>query len=327
MANANQLKALIKSHVEGDDDWFYSIALQLAADSARQGHSNLAKELKTIIDEGKTKNNSFKHNKNTVDINQPRGDLAGLLSIFYPKTLLNDMILSEEISDRVERILLEQKNSAKLRGFGLIPRNKILLIGPSGSGKTMTASALAGELNIPLFTILLDGLITKYMGETSAKLRIIFDTITKTRGVYLFDEFDSIGSKRENSNDVGEVRRILNSFLQFLEQNDSQSLIVAATNHPDLLDKALFRRFDDIIEYSLPSKELIQKLFKTKLFSLNTKKVKWSEILTHSEGLSYGDISKVCEDAAKNTILDNKEEVTTKCLLKAINFRKTILHK
>lgn len=325
MANSNQLKALIKSHVEGNDEWFYSVALQLAADSARQGHNNLAKELKTIIDEGKSKPNIIQ-DKATVDINQPRGDLAGLLSISYPKTLINDMILSDEINKRIQRIILEHKNSSKLRSYGLIPRHKILLIGSSGSGKTMTASALAGELKIPLFTILLDGLITKYMGETASKLRIIFETISKTRGIYLFDEFDSIGSKRENTNDIGEIRRVLNSFLQFLEQDDSQSIIIGATNHPELLDKALFRRFDDIIEYSLPSEELTIKLFKSKLFTFNTKKVKWKEVLSKAEGLSYADISKVCEDSAKNTILDNKEEITTKCLLEAINFRKTILH-
>ena len=116
----------------------------------------------------------------------------------------------------------------------------------------MSASALAGELHLPLFTIVLDGLITKFMGETAAKLRLIFEAISQTRGVYLFDEFDALGSERASGNDVGEIRRVLNSFLQFLEQDQSDSLIVAATNHPKLLDRALFRRFDDVIEFALP---------------------------------------------------------------------------
>ena len=115
-----------------NDEWFYSVALQLAADSARQGHNNLAKELKSIIDEGKSKPELLYQENTTISINQPRGDLAGLLSISYPKTLINDMVLSEEINKRIQRIIIEQQNSLKLRGFGLVPRHKILLIGSSG---------------------------------------------------------------------------------------------------------------------------------------------------------------------------------------------------
>jgi len=114
----------------------------------------------------------------------------------------------------------------------------------------MTAAALAGEMNLPVFTIQLDGVIRKFMGETAAKLRLVFDATRTTRGVYLFDEFDAIGGRRTAANDVGEIRRVLNSFLLFLGQERSDSLVVAATNHPDLLDRALFRRFDDVVEYA-----------------------------------------------------------------------------
>ena len=116
----------------------------------------------------------------------------------------------------------------------------------------MTASVLAGELGLPLFQVRLDGLITKYLGETAAKLRQIFDATSRTRGVYFFDEFDAIGSQRGIPNDVGEIRRVLNSFLQMIEQDRSLSLVVAATNHPGILDSALFRRFDDMLHYELP---------------------------------------------------------------------------
>ena len=119
----------------------------------------------------------------------------------------------------------------------------------------MTAAAVAGELGLPLFSIQLDGLITKYMGETAAKLRVVFDAIQATRGVYLFDEFDALGGERGSKNDVGEIRRVLNSFLQFLEQDESDSLVLGATNHAGLLDRALFRRFDAVLEYALPTPE------------------------------------------------------------------------
>lgn len=187
----------------------------------------------------------------------------------------------------------------------------------------MTASALAGEMHLPLFTILLDGLITKYMGETAAKLRLVFDAIQRTQGVYLFDEFDALGSQRMAGNDVGEARRILNSFLQFLEQDESSSLIIAATNHPELLDKALFRRFDDVIYYDLPSDEFAEQAFRARLNLLDTSGVAWAKVTEAARGLSYAEITKACEDAAKETILKDTTQLSTETLLKALAERKS----
>lgn len=162
------------------------------------------------------------------------------------------MVLPKETEMRLGRVILEHRKRNELFLYQLLPRRKLLLIGPPGIGKSMTAQALAGDLHLSLFTVTLEGVISKYMGETAAKLRLIFDAADAMPGVYFFDEFDAIGAKRTSVNDVGEIRRVLNSFLQFLENDKSESLIVAATNHPNLLDPALFRRFDDVIEYSLP---------------------------------------------------------------------------
>ena len=140
----------------------------------------------------------------------------------------------------------------------------------------MTASALAGELHLPLFRIQLDALINRFMGETAAKLRVVFDQVGTVRGVYLFDEFDALGTQRALGNDVGEMRRVLNSFLQFLEQDGSESILVAATNHPRLLDRALFRRFDTVIEYALPSAEAAQKVMSARLALLDTSEIDWT---------------------------------------------------
>jgi len=143
-------------------------------------------------------------------------------------------------------------------------RRKILIEGSPGTGKTMTASIIASELNLPLYTVQVDKLVTKFMGETSVKLRQIFDSIESIMGVYFFDEFDAIGADRGIDNEVGEMRRILNSFLQFLEQDNSESIIIAATNNQKILDKALFRRFDDVLHYSMPSSDDVRKLFHKK---------------------------------------------------------------
>ncbi len=192
---------------------------------------------------------------------------------------------------------------------------------PPGSGKTMTASARAGELQWPLYTIELDGLITKYMGETAAKLRVVFDTIARTRGVYLFDEFDAIGVRRDTDRDVGEIRRVLNSFLQFLERDESMSLIVAATNHPRLLDAALFRRFDDTIEYTMPNKEQATQLMRTKLAALGTAKVSWRRSAEAARNLSYAEVTRACENAAKEAILQDRSDISTEDLVRALRER------
>jgi SpoVK/Ycf46/Vps4 family AAA+-type ATPase len=322
MATAEQLKALLKSYSEGDEERFYAVAMQVAAHAARQGHGKLAQEMRDLIDAAKAKGSARRGDRTPVPVVQPRGELAGLLSVSYPKTRLSDMILEPKLNARLERILLEQRQREKLLTHGLSPRRKILLVGPSGTGKTLTARALAGELSQPLFAILLDGIITKFMGETAAKLRLVFDALQRTRGVYLFDEFDALGSHRASQNDVGEIRRVLNSFLQFLEQDESESLIIAATNHPSLLDRALFRRFDDVLEYSLPDDELAERMLRSRLAMLDTRRVEWEQVVDAARGLSYAEIVRACEDTAKDAVLGDRSEVTTRDILDALGARR-----
>ena len=190
MASAEQLKALLRSHLEGDNDRFISVAMQVAAHEARLGHGRLATDLRDIIDQAKSRRGAG----SPVPIGRPRGELANLLEASYPKTRLGDMILGKTLADRINRVIREQRHAGRILDHGLSPRRKILLVGPPGTGKTLTASVLAGELGLPLLQVRLDGLITRFMGETAAKLRQIFDATGQTRGVYFFDEFDSIGS-------------------------------------------------------------------------------------------------------------------------------------
>lgn len=185
----------------------------------------------------------------------------------------------------------------------------------------MTASALSGELGIPLFTIRLDGLFTKYLGETAARLRLIFEEIQRTRAVYLFDEFDALGGERSAGNDVGEIRRVLNSFLQFLEQDDSDAVIVAATNHPWILDKALFRRFDRVIEYDLPSDEVAERVLRSCLAPLAGSEIDWGRIIAAAKGLSHSDLTRACEHVSKNAILYSRAHADTAELEAALKER------
>ena len=305
MASAEQLKALLKSYVEGDDDRFFSVAMQIAAHEAKLGHGRLAKELRSMIDEAKARRGPGQ----PTPISRPRGELANLLEASYPRTRLGEMILGDVLADQIRRVIREQRHAGRILEHGLSPRRKLLLTGPPGTGKTLTASVLAGELGLPLLQVRLDGLITKYMGETAAKVRQIFDATGRTRGVYFFDEFDAIGSQRGLTNDVGEIRRVLNSFLQMIEQDRSHSLIVAATNHPGILDPALFRRFDDVLYYDLPDKPQITKLLKTRLGRSAVEGVGWRSLADVAAGLSYADVTRAADEVLKDALIHERTHI------------------
>jgi SpoVK/Ycf46/Vps4 family AAA+-type ATPase len=322
MSTARHMIALLKSHLEGDDKEFLSVAMQAAAHEARLGHGAIAQQLHDLIDEVKRRATATYNRPGQLIVLQPRGELATLLSVHTPTLRLADMALPSPLAERLQRVLVEQRQQKRLREHALQPRRKLLFIGPPGSGKTMTASALAGELHAPLFTIMLEGLITKFMGETAAKLKLVFDAIRQSRGVYLFDEFDALGAHRSQANDVGEIRRVLNSFLQLVEKDNSDSLIVAATNHPQMLDRALFRRFDDVIEYTLPDHRLAEEILRRKLGPFETVDLNWDEILPEAEGLSHADLARAAEEAAKQAVLGGTKRITSDALLTALRERK-----
>ena len=234
------------------------------------------------------------------------------------------MVLPDELRGRLERVVLEHHQSDRLREHGLRPLRKLLLTGPPGTGKTMTARALAGEMHLPLFTIVLHSLITRYMGETASKLSLVFDAIAEVRGVYLFDEFDALGGDRGSQNDVGEIRRVLNSFLQFMEADDSGSVVIAATNHPKLLDRALWRRFDEVIRYEVPEPSFAADTMKARLAFLDTDGVDWERVASTTEGLSYADLIQACEEAAKRAILDHREVLETDEVVRALERRRSV---
>lgn len=297
VATADHIKSLIKAHLDRDDEKFKTVVLQVAAYEAKQNHAAFARELKSLLD----KSNHAK--SRIVQINNQNQ----MLTMSSPDIRLTDLIVSDEISSRIHRILNEYTNRSKLKKHGLSNRRKILLEGAPGTGKTMTASVIAAQLHLPLFVVQMDKIVTKFMGETSVKLRQIFDSIENFSGVYLFDEFDAIGSDRSFDNEVGEMRRVLNSFLQFIEQDSSDSIIIAATNNHKMLDQALFRRFDDVLHYSLPTKNEISRLLKHKLEGFSVKLTYTEELIESALKLSQAEIAKVCDDAIKLSVLNDKQ--------------------
>lgn len=327
MSTARHVIALLKSYLEGEEQSFFSVALQMAAHEARQGHTKVAQDIQSLINQAKDRKSVIERKTSPVALIQPKRELTNLVSVCYSDTRLGDMVLPPVLEKRLQRILIEHIKQHRLAEYNLKPRRKILLVGPPGSGKSMTAAALAGELRLPFFTVAYTGLITKYMGDTANQLKLIFDAMTVTRGVYFFDEFDAIGSQRAAVNDVGEIRRVLNSCLQFLENDNSQSLIIAATNHPNLLDKALFRRFDDVIEYELPSQEVVRKLLATRLSPFNLEWQNWQHIIETAKGLSQAELVRSADEAAKVAVISEQDLISEENMISAILERKNTIFK
>lgn len=329
MATARQIIALLSSHNQGDEEQFLSIALQVAANEARRGRKEVADELRRLVEAARQQKGQPAIHREAGDvavpISRPRGELQNLLVATYPKVRFDDVVIRAELRARLDRFVHQQRQRDRLREFSQTPGTRLLLVGPPGSGKTLTASALAGELYLPLFTIRLDTLITRFMGETAAKLRLIFNQIASARGAYFFDELDAIGGRRTADNDVGEMRRVLSSFLQFLEEPTStDSVIVAATNHPELLDRALFRRFDDILEYALPDSEAIQRLIEARLHAFRPNCVEWSRVFEAASGLSQADLARAADEVIKSAILREKRSVVTDEIVAALRERRAV---
>lgn len=316
--------ALLDSHAEGDEQRLLSIALSIAATEARAGHAEDANALRKAVQRVRdARHVQVPAAVAPIPLARPRGELQSIVDSSYPKTRLSGMVLAPATADKLSRVVRQQEARATLREHGQTPASHLLLIGPPGTGKTMTAAALAAELRLPLFTIKMESVFSRYMGETASKLRLVFDQVVSVRGVYLLDEFDAVGARRGDPNDVGEMRRILNSVLSFMEEpNSTDSIVVAATNHVEALDPALARRFDEVIEYSLPTADEGVAILKTRLgkFKLPAKILKG--LGKDLEGLSQGEIVRAADSAVREAIIDGHAEISADSLTAMLLDRK-----
>lgn len=298
MATADQILSLIRNHLNNDDTQFRKVALQISAVEARSGHAIVARTIQELLNQKKT-------SLGTVRLVSKNNDIDDLLLQVDTYDDMTSLVLSQELKEKLDRVIKEYLKKETLSKYGLANRRKLLLYGASGTGKTMTASALAKEFNLPFFVVRTEKVVTKFMGETGQKLGRIFDFINEVPAVYLFDEFDAIGSQRGMDNEVGEQRRILNTFLQLLERDDSDSFIIAATNSIESIDKAMFRRFDDVIEYKLPDTE--QRLALLREYLYTAKDLDFSSAESLFDGMSHAEIKMVCSDIFKESLLNDRK--------------------
>lgn len=298
MATADQILSLIRNHLNNDDTQFRKVALQISAVEARSGHAIVARTIQELLNQKKT-------SLGTVRLVSKNKDIDDLLLQVDTYDDMTSLVLSQELKEKLDRVIKEYLKKETLSKYGLANRRKLLLYGASGTGKTMTASALAKEFNLSFFVVRTEKVVTKFMGETGQKLGRIFDFINEVPAVYLFDEFDAIGSQRGMDNEVGEQRRILNTFLQLLERDDSDSFIIAATNSIESIDKAMFRRFDDVIEYKLPDRE--QRLALLREYLYTAKDLDFSSAEPLFDGMSHAEIKMVCSDIFKESLLNDRK--------------------
>lgn len=298
MATADQILSLIRNHLNNDDTQFRKVALQISAVEARSGHAIVARTIQELLNQKKT-------SLGTVRLVSKNKDIDDLLLQVDTYDDMTSLVLSQELKEKLDRVIKEYLKKETLSKYGLANRRKLLLYGASGTGKTMTASALAKEFNLPFFVVRTEKVVTKFMGETGQKLGRIFDFINEVPAVYLFDEFDAIGSQRGMDYEVGEQRRILNTFLQLLERDDSDSFIIAATNSIESIDKAMFRRFDDVIEYKLPDRE--QRLALLREYLYTAKDLDFSSAEPLFDGMSHAEIKMVCSDIFKESLLNDRK--------------------
>ncbi len=299
------LKKLIEAHAEGDDGAFRKAALQLAAAESAAGHARIADELRTLV----ARMPSHSHRGAIIDIAQPRGELADILEGGHRDERLRDIVLSESTRGELRRVLDENRARAALEAHGVQPRRRLLFHGPPGCGKTLAAAVVAGEMGLPLMTVRLAALFSRFLGATATHLRSVFQEMPRRPGVYLFDEFDSIGQARGDAQDVGEMRRVVTAFLQFIDADRSPSILVAATNHAELLDRAVFRRFDLVLEFELPSEDSIAELLTLRLPLAGFSSELIRRLARQAVGLSFADVARACDDALRSMVLAGESKL------------------
>lgn len=311
------LKLLLQSHAEGDEASFKKAALQLAASESSAGHVRVADDIRAII--AKMPATSARKASPIVDIATPRGEFADILEGGHRDERLRDIVLRDEVRDLLLRVISENRSRGRLERFGVSPRRRLLFHGLPGCGKTLAAAVLAGEMGLPLMTVRFDALFSRFLGATAVQLRSIFAEMPRRPGVYLFDEFDSVAKARGDSQDVGEMNRVVTAFCQLVDADVSGSILVAATNHVELLDRAVFRRFDVIVPFEKPTREQLVDLLKLRLGSIGLVEGQAEELAARAEGRSFADVARAFDDAVRTMALDEREEIAEKDIVHALD--------
>jgi len=318
------IKELFKSYVSEDKQKFLECAHALIADEKKLNHQLFANELKDIIEKVDYNFNVVQevdYNKNyKKNIPIPRDNEKGFPLLELKEYELNwdDLIVNNEVRTQLQSIEKGFWNKEILSTYGIKPKQKVLLYGVPGTGKTLTAKILSSVLGFPLVYVRFDAIVSSYLGETATNLKKIFDFIERGQWVVLLDEFDVVGKQRDDQFEHGEIKRVVNNFMQLLDSFNGDSLIIAATNHEQLLDPGLWRRFDDIIHFELPDQEEREELFHLYFKSIKKTKLDYLKLAKLSNGLSAADISQVVSESIRQMIINDKSEISLALIITVI---------
>lgn len=311
------------------------LCLKIVEEEFNKGHKSLAKELALILEKSATVETPPRTTINNVGVKHIRSlNEYALNSTSLPKSrrfndplvqlipfeqLRHHLVLPEAVLKRYERIIKEYAARDRLAKHGLTYKRKVLIYGPPGCGKTLSAEYLAWRTGLPLVKVRLDALISSYFGESAANLRSVFESTSHTQCVLFLDECDFIAKSRTTGNDVGEVSRLVNTLLTLLEEYKAPGLLIAATNLTSTLDKAIFRRFDEVFQVPRPTKHEVERLLRATLASFIQPRSKLIEsIVPLLDGNSASTIVNIANDSAAAVVLEGREYVQADDLKNAI---------
>lgn len=309
MARADLIKQLIRSHTQGDDAAFRETVMQLAAEERTGRHPVLAAQIERLIRNG-TDSQAASQAFAAAMPPPPDGDRrTPLLEVRKADRYLADLVLDAATMGAVERMLLEIRGWHVLEAHGLRLTQRVLFCGPSGCGKTVTAEAIAAELGLPLMVVRFDAVVSSLLGETAANLRRVFDYASSGQWLMLFDEFDAIGRSRDDVTEHGEIKRVVNAFLQILDGLRTRSLIIAATNFEQALDPAIWPRFDDVLRFEKPTPIQVGDLLSRLLGSNPCRSTFMRRLSKSLENASHAEVERVALDIRRRCSLEGRTDV------------------
>jgi SpoVK/Ycf46/Vps4 family AAA+-type ATPase len=314
------IKSLFIAFTNKNEEEFYKLAEELISLEKRKKHNIVAKELKEALYlNNHVRNKTNKRFKPEIPI--PRDNDSGfpLLEIKKYHFEWEQLILSDNTNYVLKQIVLGFKSYEVLASYNLKPKNKVLFCGLPGTGKTFSAQVISSYLGIPLIYVNFDAIISSYLGETASNLRKVFDFISNGTWIVLFDEVDIIGKNRDDQHETGEIKRVVNNFLQMIDNYDGDSILIASTNHPHILDPAIWRRFDEVVNFDLPDRNQRAELINLYLKPIKKEsEINLDSLYERTEGFSPSDIKSMCRDAITHAIINERDTLANSDLTYSI---------